>query len=419
MRPVHTKLPVEDWPGPPSVYSVPVYVDRRSRHLAARPVGAAATAASSALAAADKAPTQDSTCSPSLITVPDFTGMNAQGGAVVRQQRRRRDGALRPQPGRRRRGAGHRRGPDARPARPHRDRRRRHGHAGREGRRGRGAARDEHDVRPGRRRPGHHAAARPALPRRGVGRRDEGGRVPAGTVIDQSPAQGTLAAAGSVVVHHRHGRVHRRHRGARRHRPAPRTAHASASSRPASGVRARRDGGTPRDDDVVYTMDPDVGSIVPPETVVQLITDSRTVADRRRPRRRLSSLATARPLPAPPGLCSVRHVRSSATRLLALLAGVALAAPGVAAAAPRPRGRRGRGDAADGGDADGDAQGRSPSLSPGGATWPSSSRSPGSGRAAARTRRRSSSPALPGWRSRPRRSTAGPRTRSRPTPPGR
>ena len=45
------------------------------------------------------------------------------------------------------------------------------------------------------------------------------------------------------------------------------------------GVRARRDGGTPRDDDVVYTMDPDIGSIVPPETVVQLITDSRTVAN--------------------------------------------------------------------------------------------------------------------------------------------
>ena len=44
------------------------------------------------------------------------------------------------------------------------------------------------------------------------------------------------------------------------------------------GVRARRDIGAPLPDDVVYTSDPRPGEIVPPDTVIWLTTDPRSVA---------------------------------------------------------------------------------------------------------------------------------------------
>ena len=101
--------------------------------------------------------------------------------------------------------------------------------------------------------------------------------VPAGTVIDQSPRQDTLAVAGSVVIITITGAYTE---GVEVPEVSGMALADARDRLEAAGleVRARRDGGTPRDDDVVYTMDPGGSSIVPPGTVIQLVTDSRTVA---------------------------------------------------------------------------------------------------------------------------------------------
>ena len=91
MNQVHVNLPVEDWPGPPSIYSVPVLVDRRYGTTKRAPYGC--RYARELVLAADKAPTEQSTCSRSLINVPDMTGMtrrealalsNEGGGVTIR-----------------------------------------------------------------------------------------------------------------------------------------------------------------------------------------------------------------------------------------------------------------------------------------------------------------------------------------------
>ena len=239
------------------------------------PRGAAATAASCVLAA-DKAPTQDSTCSPSLITVPDFTGMTrkevlsyANSGAGVTVRFVRNPAAVGEQPGTVVAQAPAPLDPieiggvvTATLAEkvdevvvP----------------RAMSTSYDQVGV--------EQAITRLRAQRFRVVVSDGAAKdgVPPGTVIDQSPAQGTLAAAGSVVYitvtgAYTDGIEVPDVTGQTLARARERLEQAGL------GVRARRDGGTPRDDDVVYTMDPGMGSIVPPETVVQLITDSRTVA---------------------------------------------------------------------------------------------------------------------------------------------
>ena len=76
MLPAHAHLPVEDWPGPAGVYSVAVNVDRRFGTSKLAPAGC--PYARQLVLAADHAPTQQSTCSRTLIPVPDLSGMDKQ-----------------------------------------------------------------------------------------------------------------------------------------------------------------------------------------------------------------------------------------------------------------------------------------------------------------------------------------------------
>jgi penicillin-binding protein 1A len=274
MKPVHTKLPVEDWPYPPSIYSVPVFVDRRYGTAKRAPWGC--RYGRELVLAADKVPTQDSTCSRNLVAVPDFTGMtrkqvlriaNGGGGVTVRFVRN--------------------------PA----------------------AAGEE---------PGTVVAQTPApldpievggvvtatvaekvdqvvVPRAESTSYDEvslaqaitrlraqrfrvvvddgatKAGVPPGTVIDQSPAAGILAVAGSVVTITVTG-AYTEGVEVPDVTGQPYTTARQRLEQAGLGVRAQRDGGSPRDDDVVFTMDPPQGYVVPPDTVIELVTDSRVVA---------------------------------------------------------------------------------------------------------------------------------------------
>ena len=112
MNQVHQKLPVEDWPGPPSVYSVPVLVDRRYGTTRRAPYGC--RYARELVLAADKAPD----AAVDVLAQPDqrprHDGHDPPGGAGALRRGRRRDDPLRAPAGGRRRGAGHGRRADAR-----------------------------------------------------------------------------------------------------------------------------------------------------------------------------------------------------------------------------------------------------------------------------------------------------------------
>jgi beta-lactam-binding protein with PASTA domain len=278
MNQVHLNLPVEDWPGPPSIDSVPVLVDRRYGTAKRAPYGC--RYARELVLAADKAPTEQSTCSRSLITVPDMTGMTRRealalsdegGGVTIRFVRQ--------------------------PA----------------------AAGEE---------PGTVVAQTPAplepieiggvvtavlaervntviVPRVQSTSYDDvtveqaitrlralkfrvvvadGAQDPRapGTVVDQDPRPNEQAAAGSTVTivitgAYTDGIEVPDVEG------IPLAQAKEKLQEAGLGVRARRDVGAPEADDVVYTSDPRPGDIVPPDTVIWLTTDPRSVAsaDRR------------------------------------------------------------------------------------------------------------------------------------------
>src|SRR5262249_7839971 len=95
---------------------------------------------------------------------------------------------------------------------------------------------------------------------------------PEGTVLSQGPTAGELKPQGSVITLHVVGDYAegvqvpdlrgRTTAGARK-----------ALAKLGLGTRARQETAAPRDDDIVYDTDPGPGAIMPPGSVVLLLTD--------------------------------------------------------------------------------------------------------------------------------------------------
>ena len=156
------------------------------------------------------------------------------------------------------------------------------------------AAGAEHELRPGHRRAGHHPPAGAEVPRdRGRRRRRSAA---AGTVIDQDPRPNEQAAAGSTVTivvtgAYTDGIEVPDVEGVPLQQAKQKLEAAGL------GVRARRDVGAPRADDVVFTSDPARATSSRRDTVVWLTTDPRSVASAAAaPKRELATTGRPRPI---------------------------------------------------------------------------------------------------------------------------